>query len=271
MSLGGKWIAVLVLLPEVLLATELQHAIHTDFWLGLSLLSFNYEEFYDDGSTANVEEGLIPGITSGLTMSQDRWFALTSISAWSGDVDYQGPVNTNTAEKIIDWSILAGRKIYLREKSEIGLFAGFGYHNWERDIQSTPITTGLFETYDWWYVMAGVRGGYHLSPSTQFRVDACFTRTLNPRIKVEFETNFDDVTLELSEKTGNRLIMTLDHRFNNTMRAWISSWYETWELGRSSTQDLTSSGLATATIFEPRSETENFGVNMGVSWEFGSR
>lgn len=270
MKLGKKWIALLLLLPQVLCATELLNTGVTELSLGLSLLDFDYEEFYDDSSTANMEEGLIPGITSALSVTRNRWFATTNISVWSGEVDYHGPVKTKTAEEIIDWNILAGREIYLKGKNEIGLFAGFGYRNWKRDIQSIPTATGLFEMYDWWYWMLGVRGEYHFSPSTKFRADAYLTRTVNPQIEVEFETNFDDVTLDLGEETGNRVILTLDHRPGNTMRVWVSTWYEVWELGRSSTRDLTSSGIVTATVYEPRSETENFGINIGVSWLLGS-
>ena len=269
MRSGKKWLLLLLLLPCLLSATELLDTPRTELLLGFSLLDFDYEEFHDNGSTANREEGLIPGITAGVSVTQGRWFASTGISAWSGDVDYHGPVKTKTAEEIIDWNVLAGREIYRKGRGEIGLFAGFGYHYWERDIQSTTTVAGLFETYDWWYGILGVRGEYHFNPSTQFRADVYLTRTVNPEVEVKFERKYDDVKLDLGEETGSRVILTLDHRVGDTMRVWISPWYEFWELGRSSTRDLTSNGMVTATVFEPRSETENFGVNIGVTWLLG--
>jgi hypothetical protein len=271
MKLGKKWIVLLVFFPMTLPATELLDARHTELWLGFSLLDFDYEEFHDDGSTANREEGLIPGITAGVSVTQGRWFASTGISVWSGDVDYHGPVETKTSEEIIDWNVLAGREIYRKGRGDLGLFAGFGYRNWERDIQSTSAATGLFETYNWWYGMLGVRGEYHFNPSTQLSADVYLTRTVNPEIEVEFEANYDDVKLALGEETGSRVRLTLDHRLGDTMRVWISPWYEFWELGRSSTRNLTSNGMVTGTVFEPRSETENFGVNIGVTWLLGFR
>ena len=271
MKLGGKWVALLVFLPGMLPAVEQLDSRHTEIWLGFSLLDFDYEEFYDDGSTANREDGLIPGFTAGASVTRGRWFASTGISAWSGEVKYHGPVESRTDEQIIDWNVLAGREIYRKGNGEIGLFAGFGYRNWERDIQSTVTASGLLETYDWWYGMLGIRGAYHFNDTTQLRVDLGLTRTVNPEIEVEFEANYDDVRLRLGEETGGRALLTLDHRLGKEMSVWVSPFYEFWELGRSSTQDLARNGVATATVFEPRSETKNFGVNIGVTWMFGVR
>ena len=269
MKLGNRWLVILLLLPCLLSAAENPDATQSVVWLGFSMLDFDYKEFTDNDATANREEGLIPGITAGASATRGQWFASTEISAWSGNVDYHGPVETTTDEKIIDWNALAGREVYRKEQGEIGLFAGFGYRNWERDILSTATASGLFETYDWWYGMLGVRGAYHFNSATQLRADACLIRTVNPEIEVQFKTSYDDVKLGLGSETGSRVRLTLDHRLNESMRVWISPWYEFWKLGRSSTRDLTTKGVVTASVFEPRSETENFGINIGVTWVFG--
>jgi hypothetical protein len=271
MRLAKKCIVLWLLLPGALIATERPDARQTAVWLGFSMLNFDYEEFTDNDSTANREEGLVPGMTAGASVTRGMWFASTEISAWSGNVDYHGPVETTTDEKIIDWNLLAGREVYRKGRGEIGLFAGFGYRNWERDILSTATASGLFETYDWWYGMLGVRGVYHFNPATKFSVDASLTRTVNPQIDVDFDASYDDVKLGLGEETGSRIRLTLDHRLNDAMRVWLSPWYEYWALGRSSTQDLSSNGVVTATVYEPRSESKNFGINIGVSWVFGNR
>lgn len=142
MKLSKKWPILLLLLPCALTATELSDATRKAVWLGFSQLDFGYEEFTGDDSTANREEGLIPGITAGASVTQGRWFAATDISAWSGNVDYHGPVETKTGEEISDWNVLAGKEIYQKGSGEIGLFAGFGYRNWERDIQPTATASG---------------------------------------------------------------------------------------------------------------------------------
>jgi hypothetical protein len=270
MRLAGTWLASL-LLPCLAMAAETSGTLQPTAWLGFSLLDFDYEEFFDNGISANREEGLIPGLTGGLSVKQGQWFAETGLRASIGTVDYHGPVESDTDEEIIDWNLLAGRELFRKDRASIGLFAGVGYHRWNRDIQSTATASGLFETYDWWYGMLGVRGEYRFSSAIQFRVDAYLTRTVNPEVEVEFEANFDDVTLPLGEKTGRRIILTLDRRLNNRMRVWVSPWYEFQELGRSPTRNLTSNGIITGTVFEPRSETKNYGIAIGFTMLLGDR
>jgi len=264
MKTGMLWL--LLLIPCTLFAAVPPDALHPTVWLGASLLDFDYEEYTGNPATANREKGTLPGLTTGLSVRQDHWFAETGINAWSGNVDYHGPVETRTREQIVDWNILAGREIYRRDRGAIGLLAGLGYRNWERDIHSTATASGLLETYDWWYGMLGLRGEYDINARTRLRADVCLTRTINPEIKVDFESNFDDVKLDLGEKTGSRVRLFLDHELGETVRVWLSPWYEFWELGRSATRDLTRNGSVIGTVVEPRSKTGNYGIDLGISW-----
>ncbi|MGD2138125.1 MAG: hypothetical protein PVF08_07705 [Gammaproteobacteria bacterium] len=260
------WMSFLLPASGVL-AAETAAATRTSVWLGFSLLDFDYEEFFDDGSTADREEGYIPGVAAGAATVRDKWFAETVIGAWSGDVDYHGPVKSETSEDIVDWYALAGREIFRHDNAGLGLYGGFGYRNWERDIQSTPTTEGLFETYDWWYGLLGVRGEYRFNPATRLRAYFSLTRTIDPEIEVDFSGDYDDVTLDLGEKTGRRMSLVLERQVDNALCLWISPWYEVWKLGRSADKALRQGGVATGSIvFEPRSETENLGFNMGVTW-----
>jgi hypothetical protein len=61
-----------------------------------------------------------------------------------------------------------------------------------------------------------------------------------------------------------------DLKVSGSMRVWLSPWYELRALGRCSTQDLSSHAVVVATVYEPRSETENFGIKMGVTRVFES-
>lgn len=264
------WLLFLLLGPGVLSAGEATGATRTSVWLGFSLLDFDYEEFYDDGTSADREEGLIPGAVAGAAASRNKWFAETGVTGWSGDVDYHGPVKSETAEDIVDWHALAGREVYRAGDAGLGLFGGFGYRYWERDIQSTPAATGLNETYDWWYGLLGVRGDYRFNASTGLRADFSLTRTIDPRIEVDFPAAYDDITLDLGEKTGWRLSLALERRVGSTLSVWVAPWYESWKLGRSADRVLRQGGAATGSIvYEPRSETENLGINMGVTWRSG--
>jgi hypothetical protein len=267
MKLFMAWLMLLLLMPGALAAAETA-ATRTSVSLGFSALDFDYEEFPEDETRANREEGLIPGAVAGAVISRGRWFAETGIAGWSGEVDYSGPIDTDTDEDIVDWRLLAGREIFRRDKTGIGLYGGFGYRYWERDIQAPgPGFSNLFETYDWWYGLLGVRGEYRFNTAIRLQADFSLTRTIEPQIEVEFPVLYDDITLDLGEKTGQRLSLLLERQVDAGLSLWVSPWYEVWKLGRSAEKVLQQGGVNTnATVYEPRSETENFGFNIGVTW-----
>jgi hypothetical protein len=235
-------------------------------WLAFSVQDFDYTETFDDGSTADYETGLIPGINLGLSLSQDRLFAETVVSAWSGNVGYHGPADTVTGEDLLDWSLLAGAEVYRHTATAVDVYAGAGYRYWERDIQSTATLSGLFETYDWWYGLLGLRLQHDIRDSVRLGADIRLLRPVEPEIEVEFTSGFDDKNLDLGEETGIRVALTLENRLDERFRFFISPWFEYWELGRSRTEHLLQDGIIVGTVFEPESETRNFGVNIGLIW-----
>ena len=99
--------------------------------------------------------------------------------------------------------------------------------------------------------------------------DVQLTRTANPEIDVQFGANYDDVSLDLGEETGFKASFTLLRKMGGGASLWLTPWYEYWELGRSSDADLYRNGEPIGTVWEPRSETHNYGVNLGVRWQFG--
>ncbi len=235
-------------------------------WVAFSVLDFDYTETFDDGSVADTENGLIPGVNLGLSLSQDRLFAETALSAWSGNVGYHGPADTVTGEDLLDWSLLAGAKVYRHTSTAVDVYAGAGYRYWERGIRSTATLSGLFETYDWWYGLLGVRLQHGPRESIRLGADIRLLRPVDPGIEVEFASRFDDKELDLGEKTGVRVALSLENRLDDRFRYFISPWFEFWELGRSRTEPLLQDGIIVGTVFEPMSETRNFGVNIGLVW-----
>jgi len=49
----------------------------------------------------------------------------------------------------------------------------------------------------------------------------------------------------------------------------LMPWYERWDLGRSSVKNLYRDGVPIGTVWEPRSETSNYGISLGVRWQLG--
>jgi hypothetical protein len=201
-------------------------------------------------------------------------FAESGICYHSGDVRYDGqtqsglPVTTRTDEDIVDGSALAGVQFALTRGFGSAVFAGAGYRNWQRDIRSTRSATGLSETYDWWYGLLGVKGSYAASERMSWTLDLRLIRPVNPSIRVKFRNALDDTTLQLGEKTGYRLAVAWHFSLTDRAGLRITPFYEQWKLGRSSTRSLTQNGTVVGSLYEPRSETRNRGLIVGLGYTF---
>ncbi|MEN8166122.1 MAG: hypothetical protein ABFR65_01430 [Pseudomonadota bacterium] len=260
---------LLVLSIYTLPALAGDNGFTTSAWLGLSGTAFDYEEFDDRGVSLDREEGWLPGVKAGLNLEYDQVLVETSLWWSAGRVDYTSRrVDTTTDEDIRNLEILAGTWFFTTDRLRAGLIAGGGYREWRRDILSTATASGLDETYRWGYGLLGLRGEQAFNRETRVIADLHFTRTLNPKVNVDFAGRFDDVSLALVEETGFRARLAIDWQLATAMTLWLAPWYEYWELGRSADAELLRNGVSIGTVFEPRSETRNAGITVGVIWRF---
>jgi hypothetical protein len=261
---------LLVLLIYTLPALAGDNGFTTSAWIGLSGMAFDYEEFDDQGTSLDREEGWLPGVKAGLSLAYDQWFFETNLWWSTGSVDYTSPRHDTTTDvDIHNLEILVGTWFYTANRLRSGLITGGGYRQWHRDILSTATASGLDETYRWGYGLLGLRGEQAFNNETRIVADLQLTRTLNPEVNVDFVSSFDDVSLALGEETGFRASLAMHWQLGISATLWLAPWYEYWKLGRSTNADLCRNGVVIGTVFEPRSETRNSGVTVGVIWRFG--
>ena len=241
-------------------------------WLGFTALNFDYEEFDDLGISLDREDGVLPGISLGLGAESGSWFAEAGFIWHSGSVDYYSPsVTSKTDEDILDIGLSTGVWIFNSESLRAGFLAGVGSREWQRNIRSTATASGLDETYRWGYGTLGLRWQQAIGEKTKIVADIQLTRTINPEIDVHFKSGFDDIELDLGEANGHRFYITLLKQLGDKASLMIYPWYEYWELGRSADTTLFANGIPSGTVFEPRSETRNYGLTIGVRWMFGGK
>lgn len=242
-----------------------------------SLQDFNYKEFDDNGSLLDREDGTLPGLIFGLERPRGRWVLGGRFSYYAGSVDYDGqtntgtPITTRTDEKI---SEIEGRAEYwLRPEDRWAVYGGLGYRYWARDIRPTrtaggqPVS-GLFEVYDWWLVFFGTKVELYNKNASRWSLDLRVLRILAPELRVDATSQFDQARLDLGERYGMRLSLPWQYKLDKATHLTIEPYAEGWELGRSPTVPLTRNGVVIGTIFEPRSETRNYGINLGFSRRF---
>jgi hypothetical protein len=252
------------------LSADLQAQGRWSAWLAGSALDFDYTEYDDAGAWFNAEDGWIGGVEAGAAFRLDKWSVETALGWWQGTVDYAArTVSAKTDEDILDWRVHAGREVFRKQDTAVQVYAGLGYRDWQRNI-APGNPAALYETYTWVYGSLGLQLRKDFDARTTLSADLQFNRPLNPEIKVRFATGYDPVTLDLGEKNGVRLALALEHRLLPDLSLRISPWYEAWDIGRSPTVTLTQNGMPAGTVNEPRSETRNTGISLGVIWHPGS-
>lgn len=253
-----------------LLAVADPGSIATSVWLGATATAFDYEEFDDQGDSLDHEEGLLPGLNAGVSVENERWFVESGLLWSSGRVDYHSPeVNSDTDEQILNLEIIAGTPLFVSDGDRVSVVVGAGYRDWQRDIRSTPTLSGLDETYQWYYGLLGLRGEHEVNERTRIVANMQLTRTVNPELDVQFKANYDDVSLDLGEETAFKASLMLLRRMGRGASLWLMPWYERWDLGRSRVENLYRDGVPAGTVWEPRSKTRNYGVSLGMRWQFG--
>ena len=243
-----------------------------------TVLDFGYQEFDDSGTLLNREDGAIPGVAVSLSHWHGSWLFVGDFSYHAGSVAYSGQTNTGIAittrthQAIVDMAL---RTEYWQDTTtglEYAFYFGTGYHRWERDIRPTrtaggaPVS-GLFETYQWWLGFAGVRVVPYESDRARWLLDARLTRTVNPTITVDHNGLYDNTLLYLGERWGGRLAFPLHYTLGQGTSLIVEPYLERYELGRSAAKRLTRNGVpvGNTSIYEPRSETRNFGLMIGIN------
>ena len=267
-------IAIRALFFCLALACSSAHGSRTEVHAGLALLDFDYKEYSESGVLLDRESGLLPGFLIELAQTAGGWRLSGTWRLFSGTADHDGrtnlgtPIRTATDERIDSLSLQLARELDLGGWL-IAPYAGYAYHRWERDIQPTQTASGapvngLFEVYSWNTAELGVLA--RLAPWGRFEgaVDVRVFRILDPEVKVRFSTGFDDARLALGEKSGGRLAFIGAYPLDDRLRLRVEVYGERWSFGRSAPQPLTSGGATVGSVTEPRSETRNHGMTLGL-------
>lgn len=244
----------------------------------VSRLHFNYKEMDDSGAVLDREYGWIPGVGVEGSFRRANWVFAGGWSVHSGDVTYDGqtqsgvPLMSRTDMFFLD---LYGRVEWWRwgwGENRMAVYGGLGFRRWDREIRSshtasgTPVS-GLDEYYYWNYAFVGdklvFRGG-----GSDWGLDFRLTRTLNSYLDIPAQLGYDRNTLKLGDRFGGRISGSWRREIKPRFDIGVEPYYERWDFGRSATEPLTRSGLVVGTVYEPRSETRNFGVDFSLNWRF---
>jgi hypothetical protein len=198
----------------------------------------------------------------------------TTFSYHWNEVKYEGetqaglPIETRTKEKIYAGSLQLGRQAKITCNSISQFYLGLGYYQWQRDILPTATKLGLFETYQWWYGLLGIKGILSINDKSKLSINFALTYPLNPTIKVDFNGIFNEKTFNLAGQRGKTFSLAWQYQYKEAMNIIIEPYLEHWPFGTSAKQALFRGGKRVGSVFEPRSKMHNYGLMIYLKRSF---
>lgn len=260
-----------------LMGVSLAHAFHPEDGIDLAttLTRFNFVEYDDLQKKAVQERGWLYGGELEARKTFGAFFIEGSAAMHKGTVRYDGltqsgdPHATLTTETVQDASIQIGR-IYeaWRRHDYAIIYAGAGIHQWARDIKTNNDVAGLYEIYTWGYVNVGARGFILRFANVRMMAELNLLRTLFPVMDVSFGGKYDNMRVKLGEHYGAKFSLPVHIDLTRQFQLGLEPFLEAWDLGRSEHKELTQQGFVAGTMHEPRSESRNYGVNVGLQFRF---
>ncbi len=242
--------------------------------LGASIERFHYAEYTDDDDLYLTEKGPLPGVFAEMEWQNGPWLTGFGVHLRYGDVQYDGqrlsdglPVRTRTDETVGDGWLRIGHRFQPLPDLDLDLFAGAGFRRWHRDIRDSALSSGLVEIYDSGYGFIETRLHKSLSQTLDGSIGVRLVHTINPHMKVTF-SDIGHFDMELGEKPGLRAETSLSWQTGTPYRLVVSPFAEFWRFGRSANYGWSLANGSSGAIFEPRSETDRYGVRLGVSRVF---
>lgn len=244
-------------------------AVDGDAAIGVAMMHYRFEEFDAQDHRLVKESGWLPGVAASFSLRRRAVTLGVDLDYYGGEVDYDGqtsagvPIGSSTDQRILDVSINAAWQLPVKIPPRVFVHAGGGYRHWNRDIQSAGPVSGLDETYRWWRAEAGAQLRWPAGAG-QWLLDARLTRTLDPQVEVDFGGTFDDVTLDLGERWGWGVRAGWLQPVAERLTAECSLFYRYRELGSSRVETLSSNGLPAGSVFQPRSESRDYGAILSL-------
>lgn len=245
--------------------------------LGSSTTLFDFTEFNEDGTRSVGERGAIYGGKADFGRNFETVYLGGNASLMRGDVKYDGltqsgkPHITNTTEIISDFSLRVGKTLGTwRSDWQALLYVDLGYAQWVRDIKTTSNgVVGLFEIYEWKYLNFGARGYLARTAKFSSMMELNISRTVQPRMLVDYKGRFADSALSLGASYGMRMTLPNYYALNKNYLLMFEPYVMVRDLGRSPHIVLTDTdGFTAGAVHEPRSATKLYGATLGLRFQF---
>jgi hypothetical protein len=276
MQLFKKYFRSCFILLLALCYSSASFADRAEYQFGAGLLNFKYTEYLNN-AFLDGETGFIPGVLFKRKQNNTRFYSELVAQFYANTINYDGqtqsgvPLKTKSNAIIMDTHFKLGSH-YSSERNH-GPYLGLGYRYWFRNIlpgrdNNGNLVAGVLEEYYWFYGLLGYRGHFAVNEKVKWGFDIRQTQMINAKMDINYLgfKNYDNAQVNLGNRSGLRLAIPIQVKLSRRMLS-ITPYYEVIDIGRSNSVPITIGGVATgSSVFEPRSETRNVGIEITLNW-----
>lgn len=183
------------------------------------------------------------------------------------------PYNSTTKNNIVNKEFIFANPLP-DSKNTYG-YVGIGFHNWDRRVLGTSTLDDSIEQYSWKYIPIGYRHEYKINDKWDGAVDFAFRITFDGKMKAPASNGFSSMDFKLGNDPGFKLELPFTYKMNSQWSLSLTPWYEYWHINQSNWVPAIYNG---APVFdsngnqlgfvEPNSKTFQFGIDIGINYQF---
>jgi hypothetical protein len=254
---------------EVEAMTENKAILHSSVEFGFMYYYYDYKETLPP-PLKSTESGWLPGIylSYDYKKASDIYFKLYGTIA-GGNLTYDGttfsgtPASFNHSQFLFKFEGDIGYTAPINEKLLLIPYTGYGYRYWRRgETETIAGVTFIKEVYTWSYVPVGIKVDYAIDDKWNIGGNAAVHFMFGGRMTAYFsetDSALPDLEFDLGNVPAYYFEIPVSYKFDKNWTITGTLWYEYSEIGKSNVV----SGL-----YEPDSTTNQYGINVGVSYLF---
>jgi hypothetical protein len=240
--------------------------------------SLSYKEYDRSGLFVDKDTGWQNGVdVEARYETKQIWTRGILEYSGSNNSKYEGylisgaPLSMKTPEDFYRFEFAIGYKILNIQTSTLTPYIGIGYRDWRRGENALP---DYLEKYTWGYIPIGWNYVYRLDNWT-LGADAAIQLPFSMKMKTDMAGLTDPTTFNLESRPGFRaeLPITVDiykpklaEKFK--VLGFLTPYYQYWGIGASNDVTVTSGGVPVFVSYEPKSNTNIFGLKVGLGVNF---
>ncbi len=250
------------------------------FEFSLMYYKFDYKEDLPS-PFKSTESGWLPGVYLGWNYNKKNAVYSKVFFEFSyGDTEFDGNTQAGTPIKFKEdnhqflfrgeWDI--GFNFAVTNNISIKPYTGYGYRQWARGYPKITETYMSYkETYYWHYIPVGIGADFKIGERLSIEPNAGLRIMFYGKMVAYFsdlDPGYNDPKFKLGNKVGWYAEIPVRYKFSQFWSVVIKPWYEHSAIGQSDIVARTYYGAVNGYFYEPASETNQYGLNVGVIFNF---